>query len=107
MSLHRDVTVVIPCFNYGSFVRDAVASARAQDGGAPEIVVVDDGSTDPSTVRILDELAAEVDVVRQANSGPGGARNAGAERSSTPLLLMLDADDKLAPEALTALKRPL
>ena len=107
MSRHDDVTVVIPCFNYGSFVREAVESARSQEGGPPHIVVVDDGSTDVETIGVLDELAADVNIVRTANHGPSFARNVGAERAGTPFLLTLDADDKLAPGALNALRGPL
>jgi glycosyltransferase involved in cell wall biosynthesis len=108
MSAHADVTVVIPCFNYGRFVADAVESALGQEGGAPAVVVVDDGSTDPETVGVLDGLERPgVRVVRIANAGPAAARNAGAGEAATPLLLMLDADDRLSPGALAALKQPI
>ncbi len=104
MSGHENVTVVITCFNYGRFLGDAVASALGQHGGAPRIVVVDDGSTDPETLRALDGLPEGVRLLRQANGGPARARNAGAAIAETPLLLMLDADDKLAPDALATLE---
>jgi glycosyltransferase involved in cell wall biosynthesis len=107
MSRHDDVTVVIPCFNYGRFVREAVESARSQHGGPPRIVLVDDGSTDPETVRVLDELGQEAELVRTPNRGPSSARNAGAKRADTAFLLTLDADDKLAPGALDAMRAPL
>lgn len=106
-SRHRDVTVVITCFNYGEFLGEAVMSALAQDGGPPRVVVVDDGSTDAATIGALDRLPSEVAVIRRSNAGPAQARNTGAASVSTPLLLMLDADDKLAPGALDALKPPL
>jgi glycosyltransferase involved in cell wall biosynthesis len=102
-----DVTVVIPCFNHGRFVGEAVASALAQEGGAPRVVVVDDGSTDAQTGAALDRLPPGVEVLRRSNSGPAAARNAGAERTDTPLLLMLDADDRLLPGALGKLKAAL
>lgn len=105
MSEHADVTAVIPCFNYGAFVREAVDSLLAQEGGAPHVVVVDDGSTDPATLAVLDGL--EVPVIRQANAGLSAARNAGYASTDTPLLISLDADDTLPPGALRALKAPL
>jgi glycosyltransferase involved in cell wall biosynthesis len=107
VSAHSDITVVIPCFNAGSFVREAVESALSQQGGAPQVVVVDDGSTDVSTVEELERLAIRVRVIRQGNRGPAAARNTGAEHVRTPLLLMLDADDRLDVQALDRLRPPL
>jgi glycosyltransferase involved in cell wall biosynthesis len=105
MSEHADVTAVVPCFNYGRWVAEAVDSLLAQEGGAPQIVVVDDGSTEIETLRALEELP--VPVVRQANAGLSAARNAGYAATETPLLIALDADDRLPPGALRALKAPL
>ena len=104
-SQHQDVTVVIPCFNYGHFLDDALESVRAQEGGAPRIIVVDDGSTAPDTQAALDALAGDVHVVRQANAGLSAARNAGFRAAQTPFLIALDADDMLPPGSLRALKR--
>jgi glycosyltransferase involved in cell wall biosynthesis len=106
-SENSDITVVIPCFNYGAYVREAVDSVLAQDGGPAQIVVVDDGSTDPGTTRSLDSLPDGVHVMRRENGGPAAARNSGAAETDTPYLLMLDADDKLAPGALASLRSPL
>jgi glycosyltransferase involved in cell wall biosynthesis len=97
---HAEITAVIPCFNHGAFLREAVASVLAQEGGAPAVIVVDDGSTDAETAEALRTLPHEVEVVRQENAGVAAARNTGIERSSTPLFVLLDADDRLAPDAL-------
>lgn len=105
MSEHADVTAVVPCFNYGAFVREAVDSLLAQDGGAPNVVVVDDGSTDPLTLEVLASL--DVPVIRQENAGLSGARNTGYASTDTPLLIALDADDRLPSDALRTLKAPL
>ena len=94
-----DTTAVISCFNYGRYLREAVDSALAQ--GA-RVVVVDDGSTEP-----LPALPAEVDLIRQENQGVVAARNAGLARVQTPFVIVLDADDRLAPGALDALRAPL
>jgi glycosyltransferase involved in cell wall biosynthesis len=107
MPRQDDVTVVIPCFNHGAFLAEAVVSALAQTAGVPRVIVVDDGSTDEATARALEDLPDRIEVVRQANGGPAAARNTGIERSQTPLLLMLDADDRLTPGALQALRAPL
>lgn len=94
-----DVTVVIACFNYGRFLREAVDSAVRE--GA-RVIVVDDGSTEA-----LPELAHDVQLVRQANRGVARARNAGLAEARTPYVLVLDADDRLLPGALDALRAPL
>lgn len=98
--MDETVTVVIACYEYGAYLEEAVGSALGQEAGAPHVVVVDDGSTDPHTLAVLDRLPPEVDVVRQANAGPSAARNAGLARATTPFLLALDADDRLTPSAL-------
>jgi glycosyltransferase involved in cell wall biosynthesis len=106
-SEHDDVTVVIPCFNYGRFLPEALNSVRAQEGGPPRILIVDDGSTDPETHAVLAAVARDVKVIWQTNGGISAARNAGFSEARTPLLLALDADDMLPGGALRALKRGL
>jgi glycosyltransferase involved in cell wall biosynthesis len=107
MGRHSDITVVIPCFNHGPFLLESVARALGQQGGPPKVIVVDDGSTDEETLRALDGLPAGVDLIRQANAGVSVARNVGFERSDSELLLMVDADDRLTPDALDVLRPPL
>jgi glycosyltransferase involved in cell wall biosynthesis len=102
-----DITAVVACFNYGEYLPEAVESLLGQEGGAPRVVVVDDGSTDPATKDSLDRLPDEVTVVRQANQGVCAARNAGLERVDTAYALVLDADDRLSPGALEAMRVPL
>jgi glycosyltransferase involved in cell wall biosynthesis len=105
--VNDDVTVVITCFNYGRFIDEAVRSALDQEGGAPNVIVVDDGSTEVHTDEALSRLPEEVEVIRQANRGAAAARNAGLALSTTPFLLALDGDDRLMPRALLALRQPL
>ncbi len=102
-----DITVVVPCFNYGRFLTEAIESVAAQDGGSPQIIVVDDGSTDPETVRVLAEAEERATVVRQENQGVCVARNRGFSLATTPFVLPLDADDRLAPGSLAALRAVL
>jgi glycosyltransferase involved in cell wall biosynthesis len=102
-----DTTAVVACFNYGEYVGEAVGSLLGQEGGAPRVVVVDDGSTDPATHAALDALPAEVEVIRQANAGVVAARNAGLARVDTPYVLFLDADDRLPQGALAAMRAAL
>jgi glycosyltransferase involved in cell wall biosynthesis len=99
-----DITAVIACFNYGRYLREAVDSVHAQGARA---IVVDDGSTDPDTDAVLESLPPEVTVIRQDNRGVSHARNAGLARVETRYAIVLDADDRLAPGALDALRAPL
>jgi glycosyltransferase involved in cell wall biosynthesis len=106
---NHDVTVVISCFNYGRFLPDAVASARGQGGGPTAIVVVDDGSTDAETRRVLEQFEhdGDVQVIRQPNAGASAARNRGLAHVETPYALVLDADDVLPPDAIGRLRAAL
>ncbi len=96
------VAVIIPCYDDGPLVREALASIREAE--PVETVVVDDGSTDPRTLGILSGLEAEgVHVVRGPNRGPSAARTSGLQATSAPLVYPLDADDRLDPGALGAM----
>src|SRR6185503_976475 len=95
--------VVIPCFNDGLTVGEAVASAL--DHQEPcELVVIDDGSTDEDTLARLEELERDgVRVVHQPNSGLSAARMAGVAATTARYVYPLDADDVLSPGALARL----
>jgi glycosyltransferase involved in cell wall biosynthesis len=99
--------VVIPCYNDGAVVTEAIDSVEAALGAIPrsacEVVVVDDGSDDPNTLAVLAGLSDEIAVVRQRNSGLSAARMAGVRATTAPLIHPLDADDRLAAGALEAL----
>jgi hypothetical protein len=74
----------------------------AQTRPAAEVVVIDDGSTDPQTRSVLAELAQRggLRVIRTSNRGLAAARNTGVEETSAPYIVALDADDELDPEYL-------
>jgi glycosyltransferase involved in cell wall biosynthesis len=107
VSANADISVVITCFNYGRFLDDAVSSALTQHGGPPNVVVVDDGSTEPDTLAALERLPSDVQLLRIANQGLAAARNAGATYAGTPFVIPLDADDMLTRGALRALRGAL
>ena len=95
--MHELVTIVIPCYNHGCFLPDAIESARAQTYPSVEIIVVDDGSTDDTP-----KVAARYPNVRclhQANQGLPAARNAGWRAGRGRFVIFLDADDRLLPHA--------
>lgn len=98
------VDVVVPFFNHGAFVEEAVASARRQTHAVDRVIVVDDGSTDKHSLDVLRQLEADgsVEVVRQANQGPSAARNRGVEISSADAVLFLDGDDRVPKDYVEA-----
>jgi glycosyltransferase involved in cell wall biosynthesis len=97
------VAVVIPCFNDGATLVDAVGSAQRQDRRA-EIIVVDDGSTDPATIAVTERLeAAGICVIHQVNEGPAPARMAGVGATKADYVFPLDADDLIAQGGLKRL----
>ncbi len=108
MSADRgSVAVVIPCHDDGATLEEAITSVLEQDVAA-EVIVVDDGSTDPSTHAALDaRCSVGVHVLHQENRGPGPARMAGMRATDAEYALPLDADDRLLPGALRTLRTEL
>ncbi|HTC68802.1 MAG TPA: glycosyltransferase [Acidothermaceae bacterium] len=88
------VSVVIPLYNQGSYLLGAVESVHASGYPNVEIVVVDDGSTEPETIAIFNDLAG-VTKVRQVNAGLSAARNAGIAAAAGHYIVPLDSDDLL------------
>lgn len=93
------VSIVIPCFNHGRFLAEALASVGTPSVPA-EIIVIDDGSTD-STCDVVAtfETSNEFRCIRQPNAGLAAARNRGLRESHGKYIVFLDADDRLAPGA--------
>ena len=102
------VTVVIPCYNHGTYLAGALLTVYEQTHDSWEVIIVDDGSTDPETVTILDELdMPRVRVVRQGNTGLPGARNTGIRQARGEFIVPLDADDELLPAYLETMVNAL
>jgi glycosyltransferase involved in cell wall biosynthesis len=92
------ISVLVPCYNLGAYLDEAVDSALAQNHDNLEIIVVNDGSTDPDTNRLLSGYRRpKTRVVQSENRGPAGARNLAIAHATGDYLCALDADDKLAP----------
>lgn len=94
-------SVIIPTFNRADFLRQTLESVRRQTFTDYEVIVVDDGSTD-DTAAWLSEAASKVKLITQQNSGPGIARNKGAEQAQGVYLAFLDSDDLWFPWTLEA-----
>jgi glycosyltransferase involved in cell wall biosynthesis len=100
------VSVIVPCFNHGRFLRETVDAIRAQTHPAVETIVVDDASTESETTAVMDELERSDDVTAlrlTENGGPSRARNAALERCRGRYVLPVDADNLLLPDAIEQL----
>ncbi len=92
------VSVIMPCYNQGQYLDEAVGSVFAQTYQNFEIIVINDGSTDPETQRLLQDYDKPgVKVIHTGNHGPASARNTGIKASTGKYILPLDADDRIAP----------
>lgn len=100
------VSVIVPCFNHGRFLNDCLDSIAQQDYEPLEVIVVDDGSTDPDTQQALAQVERDgvATVLRlPINGGPSAARNAALDHVGGRYVLPVDADNILLPGAVTAL----
>lgn len=102
------ISIVIPAYNYGHLLPRAIQSVIVQLDDDSELLVIDDGSTD-DTPQVLATLHArhpgEFRSIRKANGGASSARNAGITASTGRYLVLLDADDELAPDALAQIRK--
>lgn len=98
MSKRCKVSVVIPCYNHGEFLPEAVASVLQAKRHDTEIIVVDDGSTDDRTCKEMAALQSQgIHVIRQENKGLAAARNAAIAAAEAQYIFPLDADDRMRP----------
>lgn len=95
------VSIIIPVYNYGRYLREAIDSALAQTHRHLEVLVIDDGSTDDSAA-IAACYGEKVRCISQKNAGLSAARNTGIRAATQPFVAFLDADDVLEPRALAA-----
>ena len=92
------ISVIIPCFNYGTYLKGAIDSVLAQSFKRLEIIVINDGSTDKLTKQILEALdRPKTRVVHQRNQGLAQTRNNGAALGRGKYICYLDPDDFFEP----------
>lgn len=94
-------SIIVPCYNYGKFVGEAISSILEQDFHSFELIVVDDGSNDDS-VQVIESVlgkykgkskAIDAFLIKQTNRGVSSAINAGLKVSRGQYILTHDADD--------------
>lgn len=98
--VHPRVAVVINTYNQAHYLGDAIESVLAQSRPADEILVVDDGSSDQPQHVLKRYLG--VAYIRQENQGLAASRNTGLAATTAEMVVFLDADDRLLPEALAS-----
>ncbi|MCT4508398.1 MAG: glycosyltransferase [Tepidibacter sp.] len=86
------VSVIIPTYNYGEFICDAIDSILKQTFKDYEIIIIDDGSID-NTKNIIKKYNDKISYYYQSNQGPASARNLGIKKSTGDYICFLDADD--------------
>jgi len=106
----KTLSIIIPTYNYGSRLAEAVKSVVSQLRDDDELLIVDDGSTD-DTQQVIDGLnkqfPGKLSCFKQENSGVAAARNVGIAKSFGRYVVLLDADDELMAGALDALHQAI
>ena len=96
------VSVIIPCFNSGKTLSRTLNSLESQTYFNIEIIIVNDGSNEISTIKALQEFSKNqtINIIDQENLGLSAARNKGISSAKGEYIIPLDADDWLEPEAI-------
>lgn len=104
--MRRRISIIIPCYNAGEYLRASVNSAlqQASQHVSLEVLVINDYSDDPTTLRVLRDIAS-LESVRVINNtgrrGPAAARNVGIAEASGEWTAFMDADDVFVPDSIT------
>lgn len=102
-SNNKQISIIIPTYNYGHLLSAAVTSVMKQMKPNHELIVVDDGSTD-NTEEVISSLNLsyqhKINYIRKDNAGPASARNTGYKHAQGEFIIFLDADDELVADAL-------
>ncbi|HYE03318.1 MAG TPA: glycosyltransferase [Phycisphaerales bacterium] len=93
-----ELSVIVPFYNLGRYLPETLASLSRQTYRDFELLIVDDGSTEPDSLALLDDLRSRgYRVIAKRNGGLGSARNAGFEAARGDFVLPIDADDIAHP----------
>ena len=100
----KTVSIIVPSYKYGKYLKECIDSILNQTYPAHEIIVVDDGTPDinevPSVLEFYKGRGYPIKLIRKTNGGLSSARNLGIQEATGELIQCLDADDKLVPGAI-------
>lgn len=92
------VSVIMPCYNDGKYIIEAIESVKAQTYTNWELIIIDDGSDDEETVNIIKEICDErITTLHTKHLRPAGARNYGISNAKGKYILPVDSDDRIDP----------
>lgn len=92
------VSIIMPCFNDGIYIQEAIDSVLNQTYKNIEIVIIDDGSDDPVTIKIIEQISdPRIKVLHSTRLRPAGARNYGIQEATGKYILPVDSDDRIEP----------
>jgi glycosyltransferase involved in cell wall biosynthesis len=98
-SQQPDISIIIPCYNDADYLPECIQSIpQSMDGISMEVILVNDGSTEPRMLQLLKELEIRYTVIHQPNSGAAVARNTGIAASKGKYILPVDADNRIVPD---------
>lgn len=99
--MNAATSIIMPAYNVGPYIGDAINSVRAQTRDDWQLIIVDDGSVD-NTAAVVEQFAADqrIRLIRQDNGGAPVARNRAIAEANTQFLSLLDADDSWVPDYL-------
>lgn len=95
--MSEKVSIIMPCYNDGKYIREAINSVKEQTYDNIEIIVINDGSDDGETRSILEGLRGEAVILQTNHLRPAGARNYGIQNAKGKYILPLDSDDMIDP----------
>ena len=96
--MSRLVSVIVPAYNAGPWIGEAIRSILAQTHRELELIVVNDGSSDDTLIRVLAFDDTRIRVVDQANAGVSAARNMGLALAKGDFICFMDGDDAMLPD---------
>src|ERR1700761_7286076 len=100
MSNKPQITVLMPAYNAGKYIAEAIASVLGQTFGDFELLIVNDGSTD-DTLDIINSFDDKrIRVISQPNQGVAAALNTGLKHAKAEYIARFDADDICLPQRL-------
>ena len=96
------ISVIVPCFNGGFLLEKCINSVINQTWNNKEIVLVNDGSDEKTTIQIINKFRSlpNINIIDQSNKGLPSARNTGIRNARGNYLFFLDSDDWIEPETL-------